>query len=377
MSRGLLALVESRLVGEDLALELERAGWEVERLPRDALGIESFRHYVRSRAPKALVSVNHSPELAWLATWEGLTRYVSWTVDPLPVERLRVLDGTRMDDVRIFLHRSSQVPLFRSLGFPCVQWLPLAAPRRRFEQAPESRERQLPASFVGSSLADETALFEQALARWGVSGSEAEPLRGAIDGIALAALDDFSFQGFSPGGCDVPARLLEFAGEDPPLVAEALNARISATFRAARVRACAAMGGRVHGDARWRDIVGEAWKGALPDGLPLTRVYAGSLANVDVPRIHQRDIATLRAFDVAASGGCLVAEPSTDLVSLFEPGREFLPYRDGSELAAALGRLAADPALSMEIGARARSRAVAEHTLESRALRIAEGLEGL
>ena len=374
MSRGVLALVESRLVGADLVSELERMDWEVDRLPPEAIGIESFRDYARSRAPSALVSINHSPELAWLATREGSTRYVSWTVDPLPVERLGILDGTRVDDVRIFLHRSSQVPLFRALGFPHVQWLPLAAPRRRFGQAPGILERRLPVAFVGSSLADEIALFEQALARWGLSGAEAEPLRAAVDGIALAALDDFAFQGFSPAGGDVPAPLLQLSREAPARVAEALNARISATFRAGRVGALAATGASVHGDARWKDVVGEAWKGALPDGLPLTSVYAGSLANVDVPRVHQRDIATLRAFDVAASGGCLVAEPSTDLVALLEPEREFLPYRDGSELAAVLARLAADPALSTEIGARARSRAEAEHTLESRALRIAESL---
>ncbi|MEK7255824.1 MAG: hypothetical protein AAB316_13825, partial [Bacteroidota bacterium] len=38
----------------------------------------------------------------------------------------------------------------------------------------------------------------------------------------------------------------------------------------------------------------------------MTRVYRDAAMNVDVPRLHQREIATLRAFDVMASGGLLL-----------------------------------------------------------------------
>lgn len=107
----------------------------------------------------------------------------------------------------------------------------------------------------------------------------------------------------------------------------------------------------------------------------MTQVYAASLANLDVPRIHQRDIATLRAFDVAASGGCLVAEPSTDLCRVFEEGREFLAYRNGQELTSVLARLRRDPGRAASVGVAARRRAEAEHRLALRAARLVEALE--
>lgn len=369
MSLPLLALVEAKLVGTDLALEFERLGWEVERLRAGDIGVDSFRDFVRTRHPRFLLSINHSPELAWLASREGVP-YASWTVDPLPLDRLRILEGTRFDLVRIFLHRSSQVPLFLAQGFPYVEWLSLAAPRRRFEQASASFAGRTSPSFVGSSLRDEIFLFEDALARWGIGGADASALREAVDAFAPIGLDDVSFTGFPAGGDGLPARLMELSDEPAPAVAEAVNARIAATFRRLRVRDLAQRGVVVHGDEGWTEIVGSAWKSALPDGVPLTRIYATSLANVDVPRLHQRDIATLRAFDVAASGGCLVAEPSVDLVRLFEPGVEFVPYRDGRELDEVLERLERDRGWSAEVGRKAAQRARVDHVLESRARRI-------
>lgn len=361
-------MVEARIVGPDLAREFESLGWRVRILRVGDIGIDSFGGFVRQERPRALLSINHSPELAWLCSREGIP-YVSWTVDPLPVQRLSVLEGTRQELTRIFLHRSSQEPAFRALGFPFVEWLPLAAPRHRFAPGPGSGERALPPCFFGSSLLDEAGIFENALARWGIRGGDADIVRGAVDGIAEAALEDASFGGFAAGG-GIPARLLEIAREPATLVAEALDARVAATFRRARVVRLAQLGVSVHGDAEWGRLVGGAWKGFLQDGEPLTRVCAGSLACVDVPRVHQRDIATLRAFDVAAAGGCLVAEPSTDLVRLLEPGTEFLPYRGHADLEEILAELRRNPARSFAVGRAARERAMEDHRLESRAERL-------
>lgn len=369
-----IALVDAKLVASDLAVEFELQGWEVDRLRPGDIGIDSFRDYARSRLPRFLMSINHSPELAWLCGSERIP-YVSWTVDPLSLDRLAVLEETDSDSVRIFLHRSSQVPLFHAMGFPHVEWLPLAAPRRRFEQAPTTPSRTLPPSFIGSSLRDELSLFEQALARWGIFGAGAASMREAFDDFASVGLADASYVGFPPSGEGLPANLLERLGESAPVVAESVNARIAAVFRRRRVSEIAGHGVDVHGDEGWAELVGVRWKGALPDGLPLSRVYAESSANIDVPRLHQRDIATLRALDVAASGGCLVAEPSSDLVRLLEPGAEFVPYCSGEELHAAIDRLRRDASLSLEVGRKAAARARVEHSLESRAKRILEVVE--
>lgn len=251
-----------------------------------------------------------------------------------------------------------------------VEWLPLAAPAHRFETPVPLAGGNLPASFVGSSLLDEIALHREATAKWGWTADLARLVESTLEPLVDLALADASFAGFRPDGRDLPGNLRALAPVEAPEIAEAVNAWLSARMRRRRLAEPGLADVVVHGDGGWQEIVGERWKGPLANGDAMTSVYARSLANVDVPRIHQRDIATLRAFDVAASGGCLVAEPSADLCRVFEEGREFLAYRTGPELEAILRELEAHPRLAMEIGANARRRADRDHRLERRARRI-------
>jgi len=343
-------------------------GRKVVSVVPETLTIDSLKAIIATHRPRAFVAINHSPELAWVVTRERVP-YVSWTVDPLPLDRLRVLPGTMTDLVTIFLHRSSQLEFFRSLGFPRVEWLPLAAPRHRFVERLELERRQ-PPSFVGSSLRDEMRMFQDASLRWGLHASERDALTEALEPLVDLALENFAFAGFPSSGQGLPESLLRVATEDPPFVAEAVNAWISARMRRRQVADLCPRGLEVFGDEGWAPVAARQWRGPLADGQELTRVYGSSLVNLDVPRIHQRDIATLRAFDVAAAGGCLLAEPSPDLVALFEPGVDFIPYADRVELHAALDDHARDPERGRVVGRNARERALSDHALESRARRI-------
>lgn len=368
-----LVLVHAPLVSRDLGFELQRMGWNVVDVRPEVLRLESISTLVRDHRPSAFVGINHSPELAWAVTRAGIP-YLSWTVDPLPLERMCVLEGTVSDLVSVFLHRSAQVATFRSLGFAKVEWLPLAAPEHRFEELGSYPEEPLPPCFVGSSLLDEIALYRDSTARWGWSGELSLAVEAALEPLVDLALEDVDFPGFRPDGADLPANLRALAQEPSAQVAEALNAWLSVRTRRRRVGGIAPESLVVFGDGGWTDIVGDRWKGPLANGRDMTRIYASCLANIDVPRIHQRDIATLRAFDVAAAGGCLVAEPSPDLCRVFQEGQEFLAYRNGADLETLLFELSRDTALGREIGKRARSRARSEHRLGQRATKLVEAL---
>lgn len=370
-----LVLVHAPLVSQDLGFEFQRMGWDVLHVRPEDLGLESISTLVRDHRPSAFVGINHSPELAWAVTRAGIP-YISWTVDPLPLERMRVLEGTVCDLVSVFLHRSTQVATFRSLGFAKVEWLPLAAPEHRFEELGPHLEDPLPPCFVGSSLLDEIALYRDSTARWGWSAELSLAVEAALEPLVDLALANVDFAGFRPDGADLPANLRALAQEPPAQVAEALNAWLSVRTRRRRVGGIALESLVVFGDGGWTDIVGDRWKGPLANGRDMTRIYAGSLANIDVPRIHQRDIATLRAFDVAAAGGCLVAEPSADLCRMFQEGREFLAYRDGRELSDVLEHLRRHPDEAKAVGSAARLRAKAQHRLEQRACRLV-GMPGM
>jgi spore maturation protein CgeB len=73
-----------------------------------------------------------------------------------------------------------------------------------------------------------------------------------------------------------------------------------------------------------------------------------------------------RAFELAAAGVCQVADFKEDMATLFKPGEELLTYRDLPELKRLLDFHLARPEEARAIGANARRRALAEHTVRHR-----------
>jgi spore maturation protein CgeB len=96
-------------------------------------------------------------------------------------------------------------------------------------------------------------------------------------------------------------------------------------------------------------------------------VYAGSILSLN--QHHPlNDIVGVntRAFELAASGVCQVADLRDDLPSLFTPGEELLAYRDLDELTRHLDYYLAHPDEARAIGLNAQTRALKEHTLRHR-----------
>jgi spore maturation protein CgeB len=96
-------------------------------------------------------------------------------------------------------------------------------------------------------------------------------------------------------------------------------------------------------------------------------VYSGSTLSMNHHH-PMNDIAGVnsRAFELAASGACQVADFREELACLFEPGREVLTYRDPVELRRAVDYHLAHPDEARAIGQNGLKRALAEHTLRHR-----------
>jgi hypothetical protein len=324
-----------------------------------------------SQGATCLLGVNHAPPLALLCREAGLA-YVSWTIDPLPLERWTLLEGARCF---LFVHRKALVQPLMRMGHPKVEWLPLAAPARRWSDPISARGGASP-SFVGSSLQDERKLFTSRLAAWGLGGT-LEALVSFLDSMAAMAERNRDFQGFLVQPQTLPASLvqaLEGRVERSDL-AEAMDAGLAWRYRRMQVVHMAKRGLAVHGDGGWLEEVGERWKGPLLNGTDMTRAYREAALNLDVPRLHQREIATLRAFDVLASGGLLVAESGTELEELFQPGVEFLAWRTPEERDEWLDAALAGGGARMDGIAEAGREAAWSHRLDVRVHRILEAVD--
>ena len=365
-----LILLRSPLLGVDLEVALLSAGRSVIPVSAPEITLVTLRK-LASQGATCLLGVNHAPPLALLCREAGLA-YVSWTIDPLPLERWTLLEGARCF---LFVHRKALVQPLMRMGHPKVEWLPLAAPARRWSDPISARGGASP-SFVGSSLQDERKLFTSRLAAWGLGGT-LEALVSFLDSMAAMAERNRDFQGFLVQPQTLPASLvqaLEGRVERSDL-AEAMDAGLAWRYRRMQVVHMAKRGLAVHGDGGWLEEVGERWKGPLLNGTDMTRAYREDALNLDVPRLHQREIATLRAFDVLASGGLLVAESGTELEELFQPGVEFLAWRTPEERDEWLDAALAGGGARMDGIAEAGREAAWSHRLDVRVHRILEAVD--
>jgi spore maturation protein CgeB len=121
----------------------------------------------------------------------------------------------------------------------------------------------------------------------------------------------------------------------------------------------------------WRSAGDPAVRRLVAGGAVFGRdklcVYAASTLSLN-PHHPMNDIVGVntRAFELAAAGGCQVADFKEDLATLFKPDEEVLVYRDLGELDRLLDHYLAHPDEARAIGDNARRRALAEHTLRHR-----------
>jgi hypothetical protein len=365
-----LLLLRSPLLGMDLEAALLAAGRRVILCEVAELSLDFLRDHL-AKGAGGFLSVNHAPEVAFLCREAGLP-YVSWTVDPLPLSRWTFVEGGR---TTLFVHRKALVEPLLRLGHPRVEWLPLAAPSRRWTESVQSAGIP-PPSFVGSSLQDERTIFLSRLEGWGL-GSAVEVLIPFLDSISAMAEENRDFRGFLVHPQTLPATLVQALDGrvDPMDIAEAMDAGLAWRYRRMQVSHLVTLGVDVYGDSGWENVVGLRWKGNLRNGDDMTRTYRDSPLSMDVPRLHQREIATLRAFDVLASGGLLVAEAGTELEDLFKPGEEFLAWTSPQERDEWIRSVLAGRTTEMDRIARAGREAAWNHRLDLRVGKILDAFE--
>lgn len=102
-------------------------------------------------------------------------------------------------------------------------------------------------------------------------------------------------------------------------------------------------------------------------GAAKLSVYSGAPLSLNLHH-PMNDVVgvNIRAFELAAAGACQVVDLKDDLGALFKPGEEVVAFRDLGELRRQLDYHLAHPDETRAIGANARRRALAEHTLRHR-----------
>lgn len=380
MSKCIL-FIEYHLFMPDVGKLLAEYGYTLVGLESNGLGVERFNAACDAHHPQRLFSINFSPEIAYLCSTRGLP-YVSWTIDPLPNNRLALIDGTKPASCLAFAHDLQTVRHLADQGIRASHLL-LAAPTNRRSPIAETA-RLMPyrcdVSFVGSSMIDEMSTLD----RWLV-------VRGG-DALSAAALDwahrllqlvgsGPAFGGLNTvGGVDALPDFLKnicmSAAEQDELIFH-LDGVLSALYRQRGVGIMGRFNGAsaVWGDPGWTDIHPQ-YRGGADHGEELTLIYCASGINLDIPRLYQRQTITMRIFDILASGGFVLAERSAALEAVFEEDRHLAYYDSHDGLKEVLARWKNAPHEREAIAKAGRQEVLDKHQIRHRVETILIGVLG-
>ncbi len=369
-------VIAGELFVDDLVDALEQEGFSVYVMDVRILSIEEMAITTQVFAPRFVAAINYKNGLAEFCRARGIG-LLSWEIDPTRDTLRPVASPT--GHARIFTYRAAQVEEFRQAGFDHVEYLPLATnPRRRF--ATRSAETdparyQATASFVGASMAEQARKNRRDFLEL-YSRHEPSPVARAqggdrlVEDVLAEQRKDYS-RYLIPGllAERAPAFLAALAQSEESLDPAKLIAEISASEkRLVYLSRLGSQGIQVWGDGYWRSLEGSGaiYKGPAEHFRELNDVYSGSLINVDIGRLYQSDMITMRVFDVMGCGGFVLAEYSDALNELFEIGVELDAYRTLDELEEKLRWYAARPERARTIAARGMHVVREKHTILGR-----------
>jgi spore maturation protein CgeB len=283
------------------------------------------------------------------------------------MDAVRPVVGTTAHS-HLFTWRSAHVSAFQEAGFQNVSELPLATnPNRCFPKELSVAEKKRfggAVSFVGASLVRQGMhyrdIFLESYAQWSGNEDGAEKLEKLMcaqrinwNQFAIPELLSLFFPRFSDAMKNAQVSLSSLLGES-----------VASEKRMHYVRSLCVHQIAIWGDRDWGVLPG--YRGYAGHLKEVVQIYRGSSINVDINRIYQSDIVTMRVFDVIASGSFVLTEYTPALEPLFEVGTEIETYRTLSELHEKIEYYQSHPEKRTEIIEAGRARILKEHTMQHR-----------
>jgi Glycosyl transferases group 1 len=125
-----------------------------------------------------------------------------------------------------------------------------------------------------------------------------------------------------------------------------------------------------------RDFQGDTGRAWVIGDVPFntfSRAISQARINLNITRRSHASVyasSSARPFELAAAGATIVSNPYAGIERWFEPGKELVVVRDAEEALATYRQLLDDPGEAATLGARARERALDEHTYAHRARQL-------
>lgn len=348
-----------------------KMGWQVASVPMAMEGVASREQIAQlldaivTTRPDFILSINLAGmdiDGMWARFFDDLrVPYVVWFVDN---PRTIVMDRSAYASNHAIALTWDETygEYLRTVGFPHVHWLPLAADMAHFDAPPVDAPSHQPA-FVGNSMVD---FAERA---W----------RTVRDDHVIAPIAEAAFTGAAVTRARLGEGLEAIIGA---VAMEGLDAEqrrhlemlffLEGTRRLRHdyVRALAPLGLQVRGDEGWRSVVDNPL-GPLNYFEELPGFYRNCQVNLNFTSIQMPAAVNQRVFDCPAAGGFLLTDAQSDLARLFGEN-EVATFAALDECRDKLQLFMHESSARRTMVEAARKRIVGEHTYAQRLRTIAK-----
>lgn len=375
-------VIEGELLESEIARALRTKGWDVWRLSIASLTRNQIEREICGWRPDLLIGINFDPAIAQLAGRWHLP-YVAWEIDPAAssIPKLEAADPAA-SAAHIFTWKHGRVDVFRRAGYRHVEYLPLAADPESRAASGLDKDYADTLLFVGSCMQKNAQRLIDCFTR----GVAQDPVRRAswsaflheVSAIESAVEKNPCMRGIESMLRELLDRrrlpheiTIDGAAAD---VIVLVGESVASGKRRALARVLAQDPSfKLFGEDDWKSVIPpKSYGGAAGYGATLSRLYASSAITVDMNRVYQSDIVTLRVFETVAAGGFILAEWSEDLSDVFEIGKEIAAYSSVGELLEMVRFFKAHPEVRADMKSAARDRLLRDHTVASRIDRMLE-----
>ena len=372
-------LCSGLLFVDDVADTLRILGYSVFSLDYSLLSIEEIANLFESYKPHLVFCINYIHGLS-----EWCERYniplLCWEIDPA-VDSVECNRSTPKNSY-IFTYRKENLDIYSKAGFIHRDYWPLASnPGKRFPPVLSDKEKEKYScriSFVGESMVSQSqVLFNRFLSLCAAFGMDHQECVARASNILHEQRKDFSVFSIPlllhkefPELYADPVKLQSFKLNPVMLLGEAA----ASEKRLYYMKALESYAINLWGDDAWQKIEGNGaiYRGKAGHRFELNKIYSTSLINIDINRIYQKDIVTMRVFDVLACGGFVLTEYTDTLRELFEIGDELDTYTSIDDMNEKVEYYLSKPSLVHKIAQKGRERVLKDHTIHQRVQKMLE-----
>jgi spore maturation protein CgeB len=359
----------------DFATTLFDLGWDILEVDVTVLNAEEANAVLDALHPDLIVNINLFRDITEFC--KGC-KVVEWEIDPT-ISPIEFIDRGAASRLFVYTHNQERLPFYESKGYKNVAYLPLCTNEKKFSPGrvtPDSLEPfRCDISFVGSLMrANQERLMQTVLSRLNELSSQECETWSLVKNWIRRLMEYPPEPSRSLDLVDELKSLLQthcltdivMVGEDKLLISACVTEFLAYRWRRHVLTALSPFGVQIWGDPDWRADFPDNYMGIADHYLDLPKIYMASKINLDVCRICQPEIITMRVFDVLACGGFVLADRNDALLEFFHEDIDLACYQSVEEAIDKMRFYLAHEEERRAIAARGQQKVLNAHTFRHR-----------